>query len=48
MNKSFALLATALSLSCAFSSALPPNVFPRGATVLFQGDSITHGGRGGT
>ena len=47
MNKSFALLATALSLSCAFSSVQPPNVFPRGAVVLFQGDSITHGGRGG-
>lgn len=23
----------------------PPDVFPKGSTILFQGDSITHGGR---
>jgi len=38
-------LAVMSSIEGRASSDLPPDIFPTGSVILFQGDSITHGGR---
>ncbi len=45
------LIINSISIFLAFTAArsadLPPQLFPNNTSIVFQGDSITHGGRGG-